>query len=123
MALDVVTRARVGRVEYAPDDWVSIVDRAPTGRSGPTTLTHPRPIRRASSPAKGKEAKLSYSGHVLMENRNGLAWTFAWPRPPGARNERRRWRCCVFQASCAARPVHRAQRVRWSRSERSDDVG
>src|SRR6478735_3304028 len=45
-----------------------------TGRSGRTKLTHPRAIRMrgCSGRSKGSEAKLSYLGHVLMENRNGL---------------------------------------------------
>jgi hypothetical protein len=45
-----------------------------TGRNGRTKLTHPRPIQMlgCSGSPKGSEAKLSYLGHVLMENRNGL---------------------------------------------------
>ena len=39
-----------------------------------STRTNRRPIRRRGWHAKsgGSEAKLSYSGHLLMENRNGL---------------------------------------------------
>src|SRR5437764_14804542 len=43
--------------------------------NAPTIPTSPLPIRKRSwrARAKGKESKLSYAAHVLMENRHGLA--------------------------------------------------
>src|SRR5262249_22594651 len=38
-------------------------------------------------------AKLSYSQHALMENRNGLSSRYASPRPTARRSERRRSIC------------------------------
>ena len=44
------------------------------GRSGPTKRTNPRPMpdARLARKGNGKEAKLSYNGNLLTENRNGL---------------------------------------------------
>ena len=41
-------------------------------RSNETHESRTDPDARLAKKAKGKEAKLSYAGHVLMENRNGL---------------------------------------------------
>ena len=47
--------------------------RTSTDRREPTKRTPPRPIPRPGlAKGPGKEARLSYMGHVLMENRNGL---------------------------------------------------
>ena len=60
-------RGRRRRIRAIPR-WTS------TKRSGPTKRTSRRtdPDARLARKGKGKEAKLSYAGHVLMENRNGL---------------------------------------------------
>ena len=62
-------------------------DEPPEGGSNPTVNFHGEqrsnathesttdPESRLAKKAKGKEAKLSYAGHVLMENRNGLIVT------------------------------------------------
>ena len=62
-------------------------DEPPEGGSNPTVNFHGEqrsnathqsttdPETRLAKKAKGKEAKLSYTGHVLMENRNGLIVT------------------------------------------------
>ena len=62
-------------------------DEPPEGGSNPTVDFHGEqrsnathqsttdPESRLAKKAKGKEAKLSYTGHVLMENRNGLIVT------------------------------------------------
>ena len=42
-------------------------------RSNATHASTTDPEAKLAKKGKGKEAKLSYSGHVLMENRNGLA--------------------------------------------------
>jgi transposase len=42
-------------------------------RSNDTHASTTDPEARLAKKGKGKEAKLSYTGHVLMENRNGLA--------------------------------------------------
>jgi len=42
-------------------------------RSNTTHASTTDPESRLAKKGKGKEAKLSYTGHVLMENRNGLA--------------------------------------------------
>ena len=42
----------------------------------------------------GREAKLCFVGHVLMDNRNGLVVDVQITRPPGQRNGTRPWRCC-----------------------------
>lgn len=42
-------------------------------RSNTTHVSTTDPEARLAKKGKGKEAKLSFSGHVLMENRNGLA--------------------------------------------------
>jgi len=39
---------------------------------------------------KGKEAKLSYTGHALVENRNGLVVNVRVTRATGPANEKRR---------------------------------
>ena len=44
-------------------------------RSNATHESTTDPESRLAKKAKGKEAKLSYTGHVLMENRNGLIVT------------------------------------------------
>ena len=41
-------------------------------RSNATPVSKTDPDARLAKKGKGKEAKLSYAGHVLMENRNGL---------------------------------------------------
>lgn len=48
-------------------------ERTSAGRSGPTPPTSRRPIPRRGCFAKGmgREAKLCYMGHVLMDNRHG----------------------------------------------------
>jgi len=43
--------------------------------------------------SKGKESKLSYPGHVLMENRNGLVVDARPPRPMVMPSVLRRWKC------------------------------
>ena len=60
-----------------------------TGRSGPTKRINRQPIRMRRWHAKeGKEAKLSYIGNLLVENRNGLMVN------TGCRGQRnRRTRC------------------------------
>jgi IS5 family transposase len=42
-------------------------------RSNATHASTTDPASKLAKKGKGKEAKLSYTGHVLMENRNGLA--------------------------------------------------
>ena len=44
-----------------------------SGAATPPTNRPPIPQARLARKGAGKEAKLSYAGHVLMENRNGLA--------------------------------------------------
>jgi len=56
------------RTILAMRQWTS------TGRSGRTRRTHRRrdPDAKMARKGKGKEAKLSYNGNLLVENRNGL---------------------------------------------------
>ena len=42
---------------------------------------------------KGKEARLCFGAHVLMDNREGLVWTCASPQPMAPGNGEPRWRC------------------------------
>ena len=52
----------------------------------------PKRSWRAKGP--GKEAKLSYSGNVLVENRNGLIVDSRVWEATGTAGAMRRWKCC-----------------------------
>jgi len=63
-----------GEAEPAPDDpGNATVDFHGETRSNETHCSTTDPDALLARKGKGKEAKLSYAGHVLMENRNGLA--------------------------------------------------
>ena len=63
-----------GEAEPAPDDpGNATVDFHGETRSNETHCSTTDPEALLARKGKGKEAKLSYAGHVLMENRNGLA--------------------------------------------------
>jgi hypothetical protein len=63
-----------GEAEPAPDDPGNpTVDFHGETRSNETHCSTTDPEALLARKGKGKEAKLSYAGHVLMENRNGLA--------------------------------------------------
>ena len=49
------------------------------------------PEARLARKSEGKESKLSYSGNLLVENRNGLIWTRKSSRPTERRNATRPW--------------------------------
>src|SRR5438093_10331385 len=55
------------------DNGNSSVDFHGEQRTNQTHESNPDPDARLYKKGKGKEAKLCYAGHVLMENRNGLA--------------------------------------------------
>ena len=44
--------------------------------------------------SRGRRHKLSYSGNVLVENRNGLIVDSRVWEATGTTNARRRWKCC-----------------------------
>ena len=63
-----------GSDQQPPDDPGNpTVDFHGEQRSNATHQSTTDPDARLARKGKGKEAKLSYAGHVLMENRNGLA--------------------------------------------------
>jgi transposase len=63
-----------GSDQQTPDDPGNpTVDFHGERRSNATHQSTTDPEARLARKGKGKEAKLSYAGHVLMENRNGLA--------------------------------------------------
>lgn len=63
-----------GKDERPPDDPGNpTVDFHGEQRSNATHQSTTDPEARLARKGAGKEAKLSYAGHVLMENRNGLA--------------------------------------------------
>lgn len=63
-----------GEAPQAPDDRGNpTVDFHGEKRSNETHSSTTDPDALLARKGKGKEAKLSYAGHVLMENRNGLA--------------------------------------------------
>jgi len=65
---------KVGDKEAPPDDPGNpTVDFHGETRTNDTHASTTDPEAKLARKGKGKEAKLSYSGHVLMENRNGLA--------------------------------------------------
>jgi transposase len=66
---------KVDAVDTAPPDDPGnpTVDFHGERRSNATHTSSTDPDARLARKGNGKEAKLSYSGHVLMENRNGLA--------------------------------------------------
>ena len=77
-----------GSGEQPPDDLGNpTVDFHGERRSNDTHQSTTDPEARLARKGRGKEAKLSYAGHVLMENRNGLAVN-----------------CCVTQADGHAEP-------------------
>jgi len=45
--------------------------------SNQTHASKTDPDAKIARKGKGKEAKLSYNGNLLVENRNGLSWTHA----------------------------------------------
>src|SRR5256886_14986997 len=61
-------RTRFRRTILAMRQWTFM------GRSGPTRRTASKtdPDAKMARKGKGKEAKLSYNGNLLVENRNGL---------------------------------------------------
>jgi transposase len=67
-------KKKEGRDETPPDDPGNpTVDFHGEKRSNHTHQSTTDPDARLSKKGKGKEAKLNYTGHLLMENRNGLA--------------------------------------------------
>jgi IS5 family transposase len=63
----------LGEEQPAPDDPGNpTVDFHGETRSNDTHSSNTDPDAMLARKGKGKEAKLSYAGHVLMENRNGL---------------------------------------------------
>ena len=65
---------RIGEEQAPPDDPGNpTVDFHGESRSNDTHRSTTDPDALLARKGKGKEAKLSYAGHVLMENRNGLA--------------------------------------------------
>lgn len=62
-----------GGEEQAGDDGNVSVDFHGEKRTNQTHESKTDPDARLYKKGKGKEAKLCYTGHVLMENRNGLA--------------------------------------------------
>ena len=56
-------------------------------RSNDTHASTTDPDARLYRKGKGKEAKLSYAGHVLMENRNGLAVDGQLTKATGVRRQ------------------------------------
>jgi len=76
-------------------------------RSNATHVSTTDPEARLIRKASGREAKLSYHGHVLMENRHGLAVDGCVTQaPPALPSGRRRWR---WRGNCAPAP-------RWGRT-------
>jgi len=51
-------------------------------RGNATHQSRTDPEARLARKGKGREGWLSFMGHVLMENRNGLLWTSQLPRRP-----------------------------------------
>jgi transposase len=67
-------KGHAGADEQPPDDPGNpTVDFHGEQRSNTTHQSTTDPEARLARKGAGKEAKLSYAGHVLMENRNGLA--------------------------------------------------
>jgi transposase len=66
---------KIGDAEPPPPDDPGnpTVDFHGETRTNATHVSTTDPEAKLARKGKGKEAKLSYSGHVLMENRNGLA--------------------------------------------------
>ena len=65
---------KIGEEEPPPDDPGNpTVNFHGESRSNATHASTTDPDARLARKGQGKEAKLSYSGHVLTENRNGLA--------------------------------------------------
>jgi transposase len=62
------------------------------------------PDARLYRKGKGKEARLSYMGHVLMENRNGLVVDGNVTKASGTAEPRQHWQCwTAFRASVVSR--------------------
>lgn len=70
----------------ADDPGNPTVDFHGEKRSNDTHSSTTDPDALLARKGKGKEAKLSYAGHVLMENRNGLALDTMVTRPRGLPN-------------------------------------
>src|SRR5438128_9821030 len=65
--------AKTGRPSIAPDDpGNATVDFHGEKRSNQTHASKTDPDAKMARKGKGKEAKLSYNGNLLVENRNGL---------------------------------------------------
>jgi hypothetical protein len=75
-------------------------------RSNETHASTTDPEARLYKKGDGQPARLCYIGHVLMENRNGLAVDGASPRQTAPPSARRRWRCWTG----AKAPPHHAGR-------------
>ena len=90
-------------------------------RKNDTHASTTDPDSRLYRKANGREAKLSYMGHVTMENRHGLAVAGV----VAGRNGARRSRCCKPSArrrgiaSRSARTRHTTPPIMWPRCARS----
>jgi len=58
---------------------------------------------RLARKSNGEVAKLAFTGHLLMENRNGLVVDACLTHATGPLNRRRRWRCCRLCRTRATR--------------------
>ena len=81
-----------GSDQQPPDDPGNpTVDFHGERRSNDTHQSTTDPDARLARKGAGKEAKLSYAGHVLMENRNGLAVNACVTLAEGRGGRGRRW--------------------------------
>ena len=64
-------------------------------RSNETHTSTTDPDARLARKSHGQEAKLAYTGHLLMENRNGLVVDARLTQATGRRSQRPPWRCWV----------------------------
>ena len=63
-------------------------------RSNETHESKSDPEAQLARKGPGKEAKLSYSGNLLVENRNGLIVSPGCGKPQARRSAMQRWKCC-----------------------------
>ena len=85
-----------------------------TARSAATRRTNrrPTPTRKLARKGKNKEAKLSYSAHALMENRNGLLVDLQHrTSPTGTPSAATRWRCSTRTCRASAASPSAATRA------------
>jgi transposase len=92
-------------------------------RGNETHASTTDPDARLARKSQGQEAKLGFTGHLLMENATDCWWMHGLARRPARRNQRRRWRCwarCRFRAGRLWEPIKiTTQRRSWRRRARS----